>query len=463
MRRILRKLEDVSAGRTKRLIITMPPRHYKTSCIQRWIAWHLGSRPDDRFMYLTYGAELAEPKSRMVRDMVAGYRYRMVFPGVELDPGSQAMGYWNLAGRRGGVLATGIGGRITGEGAEYLCIDDPFKDREEADSEIIRQKVWDFYTGVAYTRLQPNPVEGAVVVIHTRWHEDDLIGRLKVASAADPLADQWEELDLPAVDKAGSPLWFKLDVYEHIKRNIGPRDFAALYQQRPVPDEGALFRETDFILADHAPLLNDMVRYWDLALSKDQDGDYTAGALCGLDPEGNLWILDVVRMREEWPEVEQAIITRSLSDGDHTIVAVEDVAHQGAALQALRRKKRFLTVPLIPCKPLGKKDSRYRAAAWAAHARAGKLRLVRAPWNNDFIHECLFFPNGTHDDQVDAVSGAAGRLLFTEGETRYDNSDDKPGINSYRFFEAIEEAEDRRSEPEFGLGTYDPDFAYSTD
>lgn len=457
IRRTMAKLDDVYYRRTRRLIMTFPPRHYKTSTLKRHIAVGLGRDPDRSFMYLGATADLAEIVSGEIRDLLRSKTFRNIYPRIELSQDTQSKGLWRVNGRRGGLRATGIGGLITGMGATDIVVDDPFKDEDDAMSEATRDHVYRWLMSAAYTRLEPNPEEGTMIVVHTRWHEDDLIGRLKAKAREDPRADQYEELNFTALAEkddilgrpVDAPLLFTREVYEKIRINEGPQRWAALYQQSPVPDAGALFRETDFIISDHAPLLARMYRYWDLALGTKETNDHTAGALVGLDEEDNLWILDVCRMRAEWPEVQQAILARAESDGDSTIVGVEDVAHQGAAIQMLRRQPRFLIVPLIAIPPKGKKDSRFRAAAWAARARAGKVRLLRGPWNHDFIKECLFFrgEDSKEDDQVDAVSGAANLILFTIGENRNARENYIPPTS----FRGLELAEQRSADP--GAGT----------
>ncbi len=408
-------LERVASGETRRLMVTMPPRHGKSEMVSvRFPAWYLGRNPDRRIILASYAADLAQRFSRQVRQVVTGEAFGAVFPAVSLATDTRSVEAWDLAlPARGGMKSVGVGGPITGFGAHLLLIDDPVKNREEADSEVTRQSVWDWYTSTAYTRLEE---QAAVVVVMTRWHEDDLAGRLLAAQDLDPRADRWEVLHMPALSEDGAALWpGKYDAEElaRIRANVGPRDWEALYQGRPRPAEGATFRREWFRVVDHAPAGLRWVRYWDLAASTKTLADYTASAACALGDDGTLYVRDVIRGRWEWPDAQRVIVQTALAEPEVT-VGIEKAGFQLAAVQSVRRDRSMVGVTVREVEV--DRDKLSRALPWAARAEAGKLALVRGAWVQEFVGECLSFPVGAHDDQVDAVSGcvqmiARGRKL----------------------------------------------------
>lgn len=423
------KLERVARGKIKKLAVVMPPQRGKTELAAvRFMPWALGRDPDKRIIFVSYAAERAEKVSAEARDVVRTELYPKVFPGLDLSRTSQSVAHWQFAGHRGYVHAVGSGGPITGFGADLLIVDDPIKDREQADSELERQKLWDWYTSVALTRLSP---DASQVIVHTRWHEDDLIGRLL---ANQP--DEWDVLHLPAIDEGGAPLWperWPVEAYERIRNEVGPRDWEALYQGNPVPSEGGLFKREWLRVVQQAPRLTRWVRYWDLAASVKEHGDYTSGALVGVDDVGCLWIADVVRFREEWPEARRRILSIVGTDPEGTLVGIEKVGFQLAAIQDLRNNDEFLRVPLFELTP--DRDKYARAMAWAARAAEGRLALVNGPWVREFVDECVVFPYGRHDDQVDAVSGAVKLLVQSRG--RFIEGEVAPNNASWEYFRRL--------------------------
>lgn len=248
-RRIARTLEAVERGEIDRLMVTMPPRHGKSEEVTiRFPAWALGRNPKRQIITACYNADLANGFGRAVRNIVSSPCYGNIFK-ARLARDSQAANRWNT--RDGGAyIAAGVGTAITGRGADIFIIDDPLKDRAEAESELRRQAVWDWYTSTAYTRLMPG---GAVIIVQTRWHEDDLAGRL--LSHQERGGDQWHRLDLPAINGEGQALWperYPLPALLRIKAAIGPRDWSALYQQSPSPDDGEFFRRAWFDMFEAA-------------------------------------------------------------------------------------------------------------------------------------------------------------------------------------------------------------------
>ncbi len=307
---IAEHLEAVERGEIKRLMIFMPPRTGKSELLIRFIAWCLGRNPDWSMIYTSYGADLAWEKSHEARNAVASEEFSSVFgrqslaeQQVELSKSSRSVQRWRIQGRRGGLTAQGVGGPLTGKGAHIAIIDDPVKNREEADSFRVREHTWRWYVSTLYTRLEP---AGAVILVMTRWHVDDLAGRLLERAASDPLADQWHVLSLPALAEEHDALGrqpgqalnrerFDEAALASIQTTVGRREWLALYQQRPVPAEGAMFQRQWFNLIGAAPVdAAARVRYWDKAATSG-GGDWSVGLLMARTRDGRFVVEDVVR------------------------------------------------------------------------------------------------------------------------------------------------------------------------
>jgi len=434
-------LDEVAAGTKKRVMIFMPPRHGKSELSsRRFPAYFLGRNPEKSIISASYNNDFAADFGREVRGLVASAKYRALF-NVGLSADSKAANRWHTD-KRGMYFAVGVGSATTGRGAHFLGIDDPIKNREEADSETIREKIWRWYTSTAYTRLESDisfdeiadddwlwrefqsdieagkaePFEGAVVLTMTRWHEDDLAGRL--LAQMDQGGEQWEILELPAVrsDEFGNEisLWqqkYPLSRLQKIRDVIGTRDWSALYQQSPAPDEGLYFKREMFNWYDELPK---HLRYYgasDYAVTAD-GGDYTVHGIGGLDPDENLYIVEVWRNQTEsnvWIDVFCEMIKR---------FKPQDWAEeQGQILKSLGP---FITTRMRELKAYCKRtqfvsvaDKPTRARSFQARAAMGKVYLPRnAPWLADFLNELLSFPAGAQDDQVDFVS-LLGRLIDT--------------------------------------------------
>lgn len=391
------KLEAVVAGRIKRLMVFMPPRHGKSNLSSEiFPAWYLGHRPKHQVMFTTYGQDLADGFGRKVRNAVGDARHVRAFPESILSEDSKSAQRFNTTA--GGVYyAVGAGGAVTGRGADLLLIDDPLKNREEADSRLMRDKLWDWYASTAYTRLMPG---GAVVLIQTRWHEDDLAGRLLNGD------EQWEVVNLPAIAEPGDmlgraegrALWperYGLDDLSRIRSTIGEREFIALYQQRPSPLEGALFRR-DWIMRGKSPRSGTRVAMGvDLALSTRTSADYTAIVVMARDEFGKLYVLDAVRERVDFPGALRLI--RLMADKwSPKAIAIEQVAYQAVVVQELLRQT---TLPIRGVTP--DKDKVTRAQPLALRYEQGLVYHEELPsWFED---ELLSFPQGLHDDSVDAA------------------------------------------------------------
>lgn len=405
-KRIAEKLEAVERGEIDRLAIFMPPRHGKSELAsRRFPAWYLGRNPTRQIIAASYNSDLASDFGREVRNIVAGPEYGAVF-NTRLREDSRAAERWNTD-QGGAYVAAGVGTAVTGRGAHVLLIDDPLKDREEADSEIRRQRVWDWYTSTAYTRLMPG---GAVVLIQTRWHEDDLAGRLLNATGG----DKWEVLELPALDEAGNalwPEWYDAKSLERIRLAIQPRDWSALYQQRPAPEDGDYFK-AEWLKPYDKPPARDTLRIYggsDYAVTAD-GGDYTVHAVVGLDPEGRMYLLDLWRKQaasDEWVEAFCDLVVQwkpmAWAEEQGQIKA-----GVGPFLDRRQRERRAYVVrEQFPTRG----DKAVRAQSIRGRmALEGLYVPVNAPWYAELRRELLSFPAGKHDDIVDAL-GLVGQLL----------------------------------------------------
>jgi hypothetical protein len=281
-------------------------------------AWYLGRNPDHYVIAATYAQELADDFGRKVRNQIADPIYQGIFPGVAIKDDSTSAKRFHVTGsldalattQDGAYFGVGVGGPLTGRGAHLLLIDDPVKNREEAESEIIRKKTKEWYTSTAYTRLMPG---GRIIVIQTRWHEDDLAGWL----LREHPQENWEVLDLPAINAKNEALWpeqYGLERLEQIRQAIGPRDWSALYQQRPSPESGGYFKAEWIHTVDQLPDRRNLAIYGgsDYAVTSD-GGDYTCHVVIGIDPDDRVYLLDLWRSQsssEIWIEAFCDLVAR---------------------------------------------------------------------------------------------------------------------------------------------------------
>jgi predicted phage terminase large subunit-like protein len=392
--RIAAKLEAVERGEIDRLMIFMPPRHGKSELAsKRFPAWCLGKNPKRQIIAASYNSDLANDFGRNVRNLVAEPEFGQVFPGVTLAPDSQAAMRMNT-NHGGTYVAAGVGTAVTGRGAHIALIDDPFKDREEADSERRRELVWDWYRSTLYTRLMPG---GAIVLIQTRWHEDDLAGRL-----LEQEPEQWEVLELPAIDKAGEalwPEWYDITALERIKATIGPREWSALYQQQPQPDEGTFFKREWFGEWKDPDAAN--CRYYgtsDYAVT-DGGGDYTVHRIWGINHAGDVLRVDGWRGQtssDVWIERKLDLIAKYkplawFGEGGVIQKAVEPMLRRRMRERNVHCRLEWL--PSVADKPTRARSFQAMAATGRVHFEAGAD-----------LSEYLVFPAGKHDDEVDTAS-----------------------------------------------------------
>ena len=417
-RLIARHLEAVERGEIRRLMITMPPRHGKSMLASEFFpAWYLGRNPDHYVVTATYAQELADDFGRKVKNQIDDDAFKAIFPGVGLADDSKSAkrfhiegsegGYEHGLAQRGAFYAVGVGGPLTGRGAHLLLIDDPVKNREDADSEIIRKKTKDWYTSTAYTRLMPG---GRVVVIQTRWHEDDLSGWL----LNDHEHEGWVILNLPAISDDGVALWpeqYPVEELERIKRALPPRDWSALYQQRPAPDTGDYFKREWIHLVDHLPPRSSMLIYGgsDYAVTAD-GGDYTVHGLIGLDPEGNPWLLDLWRQQassDVWVDAFCDLVLKWKPTG-----WAEETGQIKSGVGPFLVKRMLEKAAYVAREAFATRgDKAVRARSFQGLIATRGLRVHKnAPFLTDLITELMSFPVGVNDDQVDML-GLIGQLI----------------------------------------------------
>lgn len=402
------KLEAVERGEIKRLMVFMPPRHGKSeTCSIRFPAWYLGRNTQNQIIGCSYSEGLAYTFSYAVRETIGGSRYQKLWP-LQLDTSGAVR--WQLADKenlRASYIAAGVGGGITGEGANLLIIDDPVKNAEEAESQTYRDKVFSWYQTTARTRLQP---DGAIILIMTRWHKDDLAGRLLALSATDKEADQWEVVKFPAITNE-SALWpekYPVGVLANIRSSIGSRSFESLYQGSPTIAEGSIFKREWWKYYKEKPNFTRIIHSWDTAFKANTENDYSVCTVWGVTANG-FYLIDCWRKKVEFPELKRTVI--SLYSRDHpAVVHVEDKASGQSLIQEL---KRDTAIPIIAVKV--DSDKVLRANAITPLIEAGKVFLPEsAPWLHDYIEELSAFPNGEHDDQVDSTTQALSLLTTND-------------------------------------------------
>lgn len=388
------------------LIVTTPPRHMKsTVCSECLPAWFLSNDPQHReVMIASYNQMQARKMARSCRRLFDEEWHRLIFdnPQIVVDNADEIM----LGGKANGrpsLIAAGIGAGLTGSGADLLIVDDPIKDAEEANSQTIRDNIHDWFTSVAMTRLSPR---GKVLIVMTRWHHDDLVGRLLKDNP-----EGWDVLHLPAIGPDGTALWperYDLAHLMSIKADVGSRVFESLYQGRPTPDEGGFFKREWFQVTDR-PFSERAYRcrYWDKAATAG-GGDWTTGVLVAQE-DGRYCVEDVIHVQYGPKDVQTLIQRTAEQDGPYVRIRMEqEPGSSGVEVIDLYARRILTGYDFRADKVTGSKD--LRAGPLSAAMENGNVLIVRAQWNRDYIQEFCEFPLGAHDDQVDATSGAFREL-----------------------------------------------------
>jgi len=424
-----RYLDSFIAGDIKRLMIFAPPRHGKSEVVSRRLpAYIFGKKPDATIIAASYGADLARRMNRDVQRIMDEERYIRLFPDSRLfgqNVRTVAQGTWmrnsdmfEIVGRRGYYLSSGVGGSLTGSGAAYAIIDDPLKNRAQANSPTYRESIYEWYTSTLRTRLTP---DGGVLLTCTRWHQDDLAGKLLALAASDPGADQWVVVRFPAIAEepvadydrrqADEALWatkFDAEKLNRTRISLGTYDWNSLYQQRPAPREGGMFKRSWFDIVGAAPKNAKRVRYWDKAGSTSKKSDFTAGVLMARDSDGIYYVEDVVHGQYSDLERERIIKQTAQLDGPSVAIWHEQEPGSGGKDSAAATTRMLAGYTVHAERVSGDKET--RASPFAAQCEAHNAKLVRGDWNASYLEELTAFPNAAHDDRVDASSGAFNKL-----------------------------------------------------
>jgi predicted phage terminase large subunit-like protein len=422
----LKKLEDaliqVANGEIKRLAIFMPPRHGKSELTSKYFpAWYLGRNPECRIILASYESDFAAEWGAKVRNLLEEYGMLFETP-ITIDRGSSARNRWDIYGHKGGMQTAGVGAAVTGKGAKIMIIDDPVKDNVQANSETFRQRAKDWYRSTAYTRLEP---DGAVILIQTRWHEDDLGGWILENSDED-----WTILDLPAINEQGEPLWpdrYSIKRLLEIKKEVGEYWWSAMYQQQPQPPEGGILKRSWIQYYDpkeKKSLLSNSQTFtgWDLAISEKETADYTCSCTVKVSNiDGNIYITDWTREHMDFPSQINEVRKQN-ERWNPAVIALETNAYQLALLQALREYR----LPLKGINRIKDKVSRITSAFTAFEQ--GRVFIPQDhPLMYEFENEYVHFPTGTHDDLLDATELAlalarTGGNPYTDSDKYYDFS-----------------------------------------
>lgn len=424
-------LDKLIAGEIMRLMVFMPPRHGKSELVSRRLpAYALGRDPDAQIIATSYSDDLASRNNRDTQRIIDTPEYAVLFPETRLNSSnvrSSAQGgylrnsdMFEVVGRRGSYRSAGVGGGITGMGFNFGIIDDPIKNAQEAASKTIRDAQWEWYTTTFYTRREK---DARILLTMTRWHENDLAGRLLRQAREDKTADQWHVINFPAIAEEpvspddprqiGEALWPNKYAVEELEktRAQGAQAWASLYQQRPRAKEGAILDTSLLkrIREDELPRMVRVCRRWDLAFSERDGADYVAGAKLGMDEGGRIYILHVKRLRGRWTQTKAQIVQTAQDDGQDVVVLIEANGTQLGYFQDVKSDPAMRSRIVLPDKPEGNKEM--RASVWGSRLQDGVILMVRGEWNSALVDEMDVFPNGEHDDQVDAVSGGYAYLV----------------------------------------------------
>ena len=402
---VSRRISQMVAEGGGKLIVEMPPRHGKSTLISHWTpVWFLDLFPTKKVMLATYQAGFAAKWGRSVRNEIMNNpKVR-----VEVAHDSKSQSRWDTT-KGGGMVTAGIGGSVTGKGGHLIIIDDPVKNWEEASSEVYRQRNIDWMQSTMRTRAEPGAV---IVVLQTRWHEADLAGQLQDKD------DTYEVISLPALAEEDDPLGrevgealcperYNREELLDIKQDIGTKFFNALFQGRPSPEEGDIFKRHWWQFYDELPDgVGNWSQSWDFAFKDKKTSDYVVGGmLCSKD--ANIYMVDMVRDKLSFTNSVKAIQRLKAKYPQTGAIYVEDKANGSAIIDTLKDK----VGGIIPINPMGSKEA--RAYASQPLVEAGNIWLPRpdkASWVEDFIEECAVFPNGKNDDQVDMLTQAIMKL-----------------------------------------------------
>jgi len=399
------RLEKLTYQKNQRIIVTLPPRHSKSMTFsETYPSYYLSKLPNNRVIEVSYGYALAKGFGRKNKQKINAFGKELF--EIELSRLQFASDDWEIEGYRGGMVSAGIGGAITGKGADLLIIDDPIKNQEEALSETIRNKVWEEYRRTLVPRVQ---ADGNIIIILTRWHEDDIVGRVLSGETK----SDWDVINLPAIAEENDLLGRKVgealapilgydeEWAKTKKKEVGSRAWASLYQQRPSPADGNIFkREWWRYYQSLPPSFSKIVLSWDFTFKNKKDSDFVVGQAWGeLGPDR--YLIDQVRAKKDF--VGSLKMIRNFVNKYPTAhrKLIEDKANGSAIISVLQSE----FPGIIPIEPYGSKEA--RAYAVTPFVEAGNVYIpvpAMAPWVNDYVEEFASFPNGANDDQVDCTT-----------------------------------------------------------
>ena len=411
---IANAFQDIAFGDKKRLIINMPPRHTKSEFASYLFpAWMIGRNPKMKIMQVSHNAELASRFGSKVRNLMNSREYKQIFGDVTLREDSKAKGRWET-NHGGEYFAAGVGGSITGRGADLLIIDDPHTE-QDAMSESAMERAYDWYVSGPRQRLQPG---GSIVVVMTRWAEDDLTGRL-IKAQKEPKADKWDVISFPAILDSGNPVWpeyWELEELEKVKASLPIRNWSAQYMQNPTSDEGAILKREWWIPweGQRIPKLQHVIQSYDTAFSAKETADYSAITTWGVffpeeDGKPAMILLDALKGKYDFPELK-AVAKDQYTYWEPETVIIEAKASGEPLMQEFRR----MGIPVTPFVPSRGKDKHSRVNACAPVFESGGVYYPPdEKFAEEVIEECAAFPNGEYDDYVDSTTQAV--LRYRQG------------------------------------------------
>ena len=432
--------ERVARGECKRLIINMPPRHTKSEFASYLLpAWFLGKFPHKKVIQTAHTAELSVGFGRKVRNLVDTDTYHKIFPDLALASDSKAAGRWNTS-KGGDYFAIGVGGAVTGKGADLLIIDDPHSEQEAALAEInpdIYDKTYEWYTSGPRQRLQPG---GSIVIVMTRWAKRDLTGQV-IRSEVQRGGDGWEIIEFPAILPSGNPLWpefWSLEELSKLKEELPNSKWMAQYQQNPTSETSAIVKREWWKIWEREvpPPCDFVLQSWDTAFEKTQRADYSACTTWGVfyhpDENGisqaNIILLNAFRDRLEFPSLKRAAY-EEYKDWEPDSIIIEKKASGAPLIYELRA----MGIPVQEFTPTRGNDKISRLNAVSDLFASGRVWVPNTHWAEEVVDEVASFPAGEHDDYVDSVSMALHR--FRKGgyiTTEMDEPDELQYFKSQR-------------------------------
>ena len=413
-KRMAEAFERVARGECKRLIINMPPRHTKSEFASYLLpAWFLGRFPHKKVIQASNTGELAVGFGRKVRNLVDSETYREIFPDLSLSADSKAAGRWNTS-KGGDYFAIGVGGTVTGKGADVLIIDDPHSEQEAAlaaTNPEIYDKVYEWYTSGPRQRLQPG---GAIVVVMTRWAQRDLTGQV-LKNAALRGENDWEVIEVPAILPSGNPLWpqfWSIEELAALREELPNSKWQAQYQQNPVGNESAIVKRDwwKWWEGERPPQCEYILQTWDTAFEKHQRADYSAGTTWGVftneeDMTKNLILLNTYKKRVEWVDLKRDVLAQ-YKEWEPDGLLIEKKATGAPLIYELRS----MGIPAQEFTPSKGQDKIARLNAVSDIIASGKVWVPHTRWAEELVDEIAAFPSGEHDDLVDATTLALMRF-----------------------------------------------------